>query len=202
MKIVDARGQKCPMPLIRTKKAIGEQDGNEPIKILLGSENSKRNVTSFLSDNHIPFSISEKDGEFEIMINKKTHDISEAEVDSYCDTGMPEHEQFNIVFAKDRIGEGEEELGKMLVQGFLNTFMEMEKIPQKLIFMNSGINLVLNGSPLVTLLTEFEKMGVELLVCGTCLEYYKKMDEVAVGKVSNAYDILNATIANVKILNF
>ena len=78
----------------------------------------------------------------------------------------------------------------------------MEKLPQKIIFLNSGIDLVLKDSPAIPVLEDFEKKGVELLACGTCLEYYNKVDEVAVGKVSNAYDILNATINATKILSF
>ena len=111
-------------------------------------------------------------------------------------------ENISLVFAKNRIGEGAEELGKMLVSGFLNTFKEMEKLPQKVIFLNSGIDLVLKDSPTIPILKEYEAQGVELLACGACLDFYKKVDEVAVGRVSNAYDILNATINTGKVISF
>lgn len=202
MKIIDAIGLKCPMPLIKTKKAITEQIEGESLKILIDNEASKKNVMQFLTDNHIEYNYLENDGVHELIINKQDQDISEVPVEDYCEVSSVDNENFTLVFAKNTIGEGEQELGQMLVAGFLNTFKEMDRLPDKILFMNSGIDLVLNDAPTVDILKEYEHKGVKLLVCGTCLEYYQKMDEVAVGRVSNAYDILNATLDAGKIINF
>ena len=90
-------------------------------------------------------------------------DIENTPVNDYCESDLPQYEKFILVFAKNTIGEGEEKLGKMLVDGFLNAFMQMEKIPQKIIFMNSGIDLVLKNSQIIPILKEYEKKEGENL---------------------------------------
>jgi len=202
MKIVDVKGLKCPMPLIETKKALKDLEDNEILKIIIDNEVSKKNVLRFLKDNNISADVKEDNDIFELIINQKGLSIEDAPIEGYCTPEIKGGSDFIIVFAKNRVGEGPEELGKMLVNGFLNTFKEMEKLPQKIIFLNSGIDLVLKDSPTIPVLEDFEKNGVELLACGTCLEFYDKVDEVAVGRVSNAYDILNATINASKIVSF
>ena len=202
MKTIDVKGLKCPMPLIETKKALKEINNDETLKIIIDNETSVTNVLRFLEDNGMPVAKERKGKVVELIVNKQDSDIENVVVEEYCSTDLPSDNNFVLVFAKNRIGEGSEELGKMLVGGFLNTFKEMEKLPQKVIFMNSGIDLVLKGSPTVPILEEYEKNGVELLACGTCLEFYEKVNDVAIGKVSNAYDILNGTINASKVISF
>ena len=202
MKTIDVKGMACPMPLIETKRALKEIEEGESLKVIIDNATSVTNVLRFLEDNGLPVEKTQKGNITELTVNKQDSDIENAEVDEYCAVDLPPDNNFVLVFAKNRIGEGSEELGKMLVGGFLNTFKEMEKLPQKVIFLNSGIDLVLKGSPTIPILEEYEKLGVELLACGACLDYYKKVDEVAVGRVSNAYDILNATINAGKLISF
>ena len=189
------------MPLIETKKAMKEIDEGEALKIIIDNPTSVTNVMRFLQDNGMPAEKKQIGNITEVTVNKQDSDIESAVVNEYCEVDLPSDNNFVLVFAKNRIGEGSEELGKMLVGGFLNTFKEMGKLPQKVIFMNSGVELVLEGSPTVPILEEYEKQGVELLACGTCLEFFEKVNEVAVGKVSNAYDILNATINAGKVIS-
>ncbi len=202
MKIVDVKGQACPMPLIRTKKALKEISEGEALKVIINNESSMRNVLHFLEDNGITARMEKTGDVYEIFVNKQGEaNLEQVDVNDYCEVNYPP-EDFVLVFSKNRIGDGAEELGKMLVAGFLDTFKEMERLPKKVIFLNSGVDLVLKGSPVVPVLKEYELKGIELLACGTCLEYYDKLDEVAVGRVSNAYDILNATINAGKVINF
>ena len=202
MKIVDVKGQACPMPLIRTKKALKEISEGEALKVIINNESSMRNVLHFLEDNGITARMEKTGDVYEIFVNKQGEaNLEQVDVNDYCEVNYPP-EDFVLVFSKNRIGDGAEELGKMLVAGFLDTFKEMERLPKKVIFLNSGVDMVLKGSPVVPVLKEYELKGIELLACGTCLEYYDKLDEVAVGRVSNAYDILNATINAGKVINF
>ncbi|OQX74984.1 MAG: hypothetical protein B6D61_11150 [Bacteroidetes bacterium 4484_249] len=202
MKTIDVKGMACPMPLIETKKAMTEIEEGETLKIIIDNATSVSNVLHFLEDNGLPVEKKQDGNITELIVNKQDSDIENAEVDEYCAVDLPHDNSFILVFAKNTVGEGSEELGKMLVGGFLNTFKEMDRLPQKVIFLNSGIDLVLNDSPAVPVLKDYEKQGVELLACGTCLDYYDKVDEVAVGRVSNAYDILNATINAEKVISF
>ena len=190
------------MPLIKTKKALQELEKDETLKVIIDNDTSVSNVLHFLNDNNIPVT-QKKDGNItELTINKTDVNIDDVEVENYCEVDLPTVNDFVLVFAKNKIGEGNDELGQMLVTGFLNTFKEMNRMPKKIIFLNSGVFLVLKNSQVLPVLKEYEKSGVELLACGACLDFYKKTKDIAVGRVSNAYDILNATLDAGKVINF
>jgi selenium metabolism protein YedF len=201
MNTVDARGLKCPMPLIETKKAITNADKDTAIKVLIDNETSFKNVSHFLSDNKIEFSSEQNGDEYVIQINKQESNLEEVDAAAYCKPSLPTDNSFVVMFAKDRIGEGSEELGNVLVGGFLTTIKERDVLPEKIILMNSGINLVMKDSPAMPLLKELEGKGVDIVSCGTCLDYYEKMDELAVGRVSNMYEILESMLAVQKVIN-
>jgi selenium metabolism protein YedF len=81
-------------------------------------------------------------------------------------------------------------LGTILIKAFINTLPETTATPKTIIFLNSGIFLALKDSPVLDSLIKLEQSGVEILTCGTCLDYYKKKEELGVGNISNMYDIL------------
>lgn len=123
------------------------------------------------------------------------------EAESYCTASEQAPNSFIIVFGKDRLGEGSDDLGNMLVGGMLTTLVETERTPDKIIFINSGINLVINDSPVLSLLKKLEDRGCELLSCGTCLDYFDKMENLGVGRVSNMLEILEAMTSYSKVIN-
>ncbi len=201
MKTIDVKGRKCPMPLIETKKALKEMKQDESLKVILDSETSVQNVMRYLNDNGIAAEKQNNGKEFEIVVNKSVNEVELTEVDPYCETHVPTDKSYVVVFAKDRIGEGDNDLGYVLAGSMLNTIKEYEVLPQKIIFMNSGINLVLKGAPSLVHLTELEKKGVELITCGTCLNYFEKEDQLAVGRVTNMYEILDSLLKAGKVVN-
>jgi selenium metabolism protein YedF len=200
MKVIDVKGRKCPMPLIETKKALKELTQDESLKVVLDSETSVQNVTRYLKDNGISVELQKKGNEFELLVNKKGHEIELTEVDPYCENHESTDKSFVVVFGKDRIGEGDNELGLVLAGSMLNTIKEYDVLPQKIIFLNSGINLVLKGAPALIHLTELEKRGVEIITCGTCLNYFEKTDQLAVGRITNMYEILDSIVKAGKVV--
>jgi selenium metabolism protein YedF len=189
------------MPLVETKKALKESTAKGLIKVITDSENSVKNVTRYLKDNGIEVNVQQSGNTFELVFSKEgSKPVIEA-AESYCDTSEISNDNFIVVYTKDRIGEGSNDLGNMLVGGMLTTLSETDKIPDKMIFMNSGINLVIEGSPVLDLLINMEKKGSELLVCGTCLDYFGKTDELKVGRVSNMLEILDIMAAYSKVIN-
>lgn len=201
MKILDLTGLKCPMPLIETKKALKQLDKKNSLKIIIDNETSVKNVTHFLDDHNIPVSKNKQGDLFELFVNPPDNlTIESSDPTLWCE---PEAigGQFVVFFSKDRIGEGSEELGHALVGAMLNTLKSTERLPQKMIFMNSGINLVVNGSLFLHQMKEFAEKGVDLIACGTCLDYFGKMEELAVGRVSNMHDILESLLNSPKVLN-
>lgn len=201
MKILDVKGMKCPMPLIETKKALKEIQKDEALKIIIDNETSVKNVEHFLTDNGMSATRTEKNGVYEVVVNKQDGDLEDVQAEAYCVTPASVDNSYVVMFAKDRLGEGSEELGNVLVAGLLNTLKERDVLPDKLIFMNSGINLVLRDSPALPLLKELSDKNVDMVSCGTCLDYFGKMDELAVGRVSNMYEILESMLAVGKVIN-
>jgi selenium metabolism protein YedF len=191
MKTVDAKGQLCPTPLIMTKKALGAMALSETLEVIIDNETSVKNVTRFLEDNSFAVKAEIKDGIHHLFVNKTGEMPESAPVDDYCE--VPGSKQGNYVFAiqRNRLGDGDEELGKILIKALINTIVELDQLPKSILFLNSGIILALNDSPVLTALQNLEQQGTEILVCGTCLDFYHKKEQLGVGKISNMYDILD-----------
>lgn len=201
MNIIDVKGLKCPLPLIETKKALKQLPNDEALKIIIDNKISKNNVIRFLTDNGIKSEISRNGDVFEVIVNQHNVDLENVEAEKYCIIDIPEKDDYIIIFGKDRLGEGSEDLGFVLAGSLLNTLKEMDTLPKKIIFINSGINLVLKASPTLLPLKELEKAGVELIACGTCLNYFNKIDEFAIGRISDMYEILESMIKARKAIN-
>jgi selenium metabolism protein YedF len=96
-----------------------------------------------------------------------------------------------VAIQRNRLGDGDEELGKILIKAFINTLPENSVKPKTMVFLNSGIFLALKDSPVLDALKKLEECGVEILSCGTCLNFYNKKEELGAGKVSNMYEIVD-----------
>lgn len=190
MKEVNAKGLLCPMPLIETKKAITEAGSGETIKILIDNETSVKNVTHYLKDNGIAVETSKKGSDWELIINKGEENIENTNPEEYCEIPEAKGKSYVILFAKDKVGEGSDELGRKLVGSLLESLKAQDKLPNQLVFLNSGINLVCKGSEVLPLIVELELNGVEIISCGTCLNFFNKMDELEIGRVSNMFEIV------------
>lgn len=202
MKTIDVQGLKCPMPLIETKKALQGMDAQESLKIIIDNETSVKNVTHYLKDNGFPVTTNQYDNVWEITVQRGDEDIEHSQPEAYCAAPAETDKSYVVLFAKDRIGEGSEELGNALVGALLNSVKAMDTPPQKIIFMNSGINLVTKGSLVLHLLKDIENKGADLITCGTCLDYFGKMDEVEISRVTNMFEILESMLNVGKVISF
>lgn len=200
MKTVDARGQLCPRPLIMVKKALSETADNENMEIILDNNTSVKNVTRFLEEHQMPVHIS-KTGEVYRLLVSKTGEIPETtKAEDYCEVPAPAHPGYVIAFQKNTLGQGVEELGQLLIKGFINTLPDLDQKPTTLVFLNTGIFLALKDSSVLEALSRLQNEGIKILVCGTCLDYYQKKDALDVGIVSNMYDILGELSRAGKVL--
>ncbi|MDX9770517.1 MAG: sulfurtransferase-like selenium metabolism protein YedF [Tenuifilaceae bacterium] len=190
MRTVDAKGELCPKPLIMTKKALGEMGDNETLEVLIDNETSMKNVTRFLTDNGFTPSVRSEGDVFHVLVNKTGELPESAPVEEYCEIDLPQKSNYVVAFQRDKLGDGAEELGKILIKAFINTLPEATNQPKSLVFLNAGIFLALNNSPVIESLVKLENSGVKIFVCGTCLDYYGEKPNVGVGIVSNMYDIL------------
>lgn len=100
----------------------------------------------------------------------------------------------------DSLGRGPAELGERLMAAFFHTLLEVTPKPQTIIFMNAGVKLVVEGSAALEDLEALAGQGIELLACGTCLGYFELKERVAVGRVSNMFDISTALLEAGKVV--
>lgn len=199
-KILDARGWACPKPVIETRKAI--QTG-VPLIVIVDNKPAKENVSRLAVKLGFQIQVEEKSDGTYIHIehssseNKQIH-ITEEIAESYetCRTA-----NIVLVIATDSVGKGDDELGKILMRAFMHTFLEVKPSPNTIIFMNNGVKLAVAGSPVLEDLQELSNNGIEILVCGTCLNYFGLTDKIAVGTISNAYSIAEAMLQADKVIN-
>jgi len=187
MKTIDCRGLACPQPVMETKKAL-EKKGAEEILVLVDNPSSRENVRRFVENQGFRVTMTEEKGIFALRIKKGESNAIEkgAEERTGPAAGLV------IFIDSDTIGRGAEELGKILMRSFLQTLGASEVKPQKIIFLNSGVKLACEGSEVFEDLKELSGEGVEILSCGTCLDFFGLKKKLMVGKASNMYEILNS----------
>jgi len=194
LKTVDARGLLCPQPLIETKKVLKDLKVGEEMIILIDNTTSRQNVERFLADNGATVACKEEAGVFRLTAIKRQADMPHPNEKAYCAT--PENRGSHVVCLKsDAMGHGEAELGSILMKAFVNTIKETAPLPSAVVCYNRGIFVALKSSPVFEALQALHAQGVRVLVCGTCLNYYGKKDELGVGVVSNMYDISQALVS-------
>lgn len=181
---VDARGLECPKPVIQTKKAL-EKLKEGSILTVVDNEIAKENVSKLAKSMNLHYNVSQKEGFYYIDIFKGEEMGPELLGDE-----KPVLNDLVIMVGKDTLGEGSEELGDVLVRGYFYTLTEVEPFPKALLFINSGVNLTVTDSPVIDHLRLLESKGVEILSCGTCLDYFNLKDKLGVGGVTNMYTIV------------
>ena len=188
---VNAMGDNCPIPVIKTKKAMDALTGPETIEVLVDNEIAVQNVTKMAKGAGGEVS-SEKLGEasFKVTVKMQGAPKNDSQKDPAC---APDARSNTIVVvASDRMGEGNDELGKVLIKSFIFAVTQLEQLPKTMLFYNGGATLTTEGSDSLEDLKSLEAQGVEILTCGTCLDYYGLKDKLAVGGVTNMYSIVEA----------
>ena len=187
MKIINATGLACPQPVVLAKQAI---ENHEQVMVIVDNETALENVKRLGAKLGCLVTTQAKgDSIFEIMLTRKADMPMSQQNTAVCDTSGQPTGPFVIVCAEDKMGRGHDELGFVLIQSFLHTIAEQAEKPDVMIFYNTGVKLTLQGSEVLDDLKILERGGVEILVCGTCLSFFEVKDKLAVGVVSNMYDI-------------
>lgn len=184
---VNAMGDNCPIPVIKTKKAIAALTGPETIEVLVDNEIAVQNVTKMASGSGGKVT-SEKlgDAEFKVTIEMEGAPVAD-EAEAVC---VPDARDNTVVVSSDRMGSGNDELGKVLIKGFIFAVTQLDTLPKTMLFYNGGATLTTEDSDSLEDLKSLEAQGVEIMTCGTCLDYYGLKDKLAVGTVTNMYSIV------------
>lgn len=190
-KIVDARGLACPQPVIKAKEALkGMEEGI--LKVLVDNEIAVQNVMKLGNYEGVsPVSEKKSEGEFEILfhVNRESGNTVETAKEEECLTDARK-KGLVAVLSSDQMGGGNEELGRILMKGFVYALTQLEELPETVLLYNGGARLSVEGSQSLEDLKSLEAQGVEILTCGTCLNFYELADKLKVGSVTNMYEIV------------
>jgi selenium metabolism protein YedF len=197
MKEIDARGQACPAPVLMTKTAIEEKDPSI-IKVTVDNEAAKQNVSRFLQSRQFEISEVLEGNDFSVIGKKEDVVASEKSVVEKVETDI---KKIMVMVATDRVGYGDDELGSKLMISFIKTLKEMGPELWRLVFVNNGVKLTIEGSEVLPVLKEYEKEGLQILVCGTCLDHFDLLDQKQVGETTNMLDIVTAMQLADKVIN-
>jgi selenium metabolism protein YedF len=191
---VNAMGDNCPIPVIKTKKAMQALTGPETIEVLVDNEIAVQNVTKMASSSGGKVT-SEKLGEKEYKVTIEMEGAPAAAAEEEGETCMPDRRNNTVVVvSSDRMGTGNDDLGKVLIKGFIFAVTQLDTLPKTMLFYNGGATLTCEGSDSLEDLKSLEAQGVQIMTCGTCLDYYGLKEKLAVGTVTNMYSIVE-TIA-------
>lgn len=198
--VLDCSGLPCPKPVLRVKDALAA--GALALEVVVDNEASNLNVLRFArSQGHQAESTARADGGFAIRITASGTPVStEIDPELYrCDlpADIP---RVIYVIAADTMGRGSEELGWALLQTFIQTIKEIQPLPSKILLYNSGVKLVTSPSGALEALKELQTLGVEVLACGTCLDFYQLKSAIQVGQITNMYAIMSAMAEADKII--
>jgi selenium metabolism protein YedF len=188
MPVVDCRGLACPQPVITTKQALDQVKGGEMI-VIVDNASSCNNVERFARSQGCSVDIKEKGQDFYLHIHKATGKGEEEK------TQPDEKVKKVVVYINSHLlGEGDEALGSFLMKAFLKTLLDLDTLPSRLILVNSGVQLATEGSKVLETLQVLSEKGMEIVCCGTCIDFYELKGKMRVGVISNMYDITQSML--------
>lgn len=192
---IDARGEACPIPVVRTLKALGALAGPGSVETIVDNEIAVQNLTRMGEGKGCTVA-TEKTGEGEWRVTVTTPvalSVLEAEAESAtCDVPAPGAQAPRCVvvaITSECMGTGDDALGRKLMASFVYSLTQLDELPSTVLLYNGGAHLSCDGSPALEDLRGLAGAGVEVLTCGTCLDFYGIADSLAVGEVTNMYVI-------------
>lgn len=183
MKTVDCRNMACPLPVVTVKRAL-EAGGGEPLTVLLDDGAPRENVTRFATGRGYAVAESQLEGGFSLVISGQPTQPTTAAVSRRA---APV-----VLVTSDRLGDGPEELGRLLMKNFIITLLDLTELPDRIFFLNSGVFLTTEGSELLEALERLGNRGVEVLSCGVCLDFFQRKEKLKAGSVTNMFTIVES----------
>ena len=190
-KNIDCRGLACPLPVVNAKKAAEELGSGDVLAVMVDNEIAVQNLTRFAE--HKGFGVSaEKKGEKEYVVTMNisgtaAENVKEEEVACAMDT---RRKGMLVVLSANVMGTGDPKLGTSLMKAFVFALTKQDQLPDTILCYNTGASLTCEGADTLEDLKLLESEGVTILTCGTCLDFYGLKEKLAVGTVTNMYDIV------------
>jgi selenium metabolism protein YedF len=189
MDILDCRGQSCPVPVTETKKLI-EQYRPTDVKVRVDGAVPRDNVQRFLESRGYGVTVEPTADGFLVVGSRLAGETAEED----------REKRVSVFIDCETLGRGDDDLGRILMKSFVITLKELKPLPWRIIFMNGGVKAAAEGSELLPHLQELENLGVEVLSCGTCLDFFHLKEKLKIGRVSNMFEIINSLTESSSVL--
>ena len=187
---VNAIGDACPVPVVKTRKAMETIKGAEVVETLVDNEIAVENLKKMAGQ--MGYQVKDQkleEGKYSVQIMVTEAEKTEKIQADICDCRPTAASDKVVVIRRNVMGEGDPELGKVLIKGFIYALSQQEELPKTILFYNGGACLTCEGSASLDDLKELEHRGVKILTCGTCLNFYGLSEKLKVGEVTNMYEI-------------
>jgi len=183
---IDCRGLDCPQPVINTRDALAGATAN--LLVIVDNEGSCTNVTRVAESQGARVEVAREGADYHLTI--EPGHVAPAEEESTIEGTTSGKGSMVVYVASEGMGRGDEELGAILMAAFLDTLSQFKGELSHAVFVNAGARLAVEGSPVLEQLRQLEQIGARVLVCGTCLNHFGITDRLAVGNVSNMFEII------------
>lgn len=184
-KKLDCRGLACPMPVIKAKQML-EENENIILDVTVDNDVARQNLEKLASSMNLK-SDYKKDGENFVVSIEKGENVENVQ----SDVLIGEARQ-TMLIKTATLGYGDDTLGATLMKGFIFTLTQSKPFPKKIMFLNGGVKLTSDNEETIKNLKVLEDAGVEIVSCGACLDFYGLKEKVKVGKIGNMYDIVDS----------
>jgi len=193
MKTIDTKGFSCPKPLIMLKTALMEAGEGEKLRVITDNETSMKNLVTFLRDQGVEPEVKTSGKVHTIVTEKPEKNMTEVRPEKYCEPD-PVRNDYVVCLKSDLMGTGDPELGKVLIESFMDHLKLQEHLPTHVILYNSGVKLAMKVSPVCSSLSELEERGTRIMLCGTCVDHFGIQYDIGVGMISNMVSITERLI--------
>lgn len=191
MRDLDVRGLSCPAPVVSVKKEL--EAGGGGLRVLLDDGAPRENVTRFAKGRGYAVQEEPLEGGFALTLTGgAAGDAAGAGGAALPQAGA--RGGAVLLISSDRMGDGPEELGRLLMRNFIMTLLEVPELPDRIFFINTGVLLAAAGSEVAEALESLGNRGVEVLSCGICLDFFKKKESLAAGGVTNMFSIAESLL--------
>lgn len=198
--LVNAVGEQCPIPVVKAARALREMTEPGTLEIRVDNEIAVQNLTR-MAAGHSLAAHWERTGEREYVVTVEVSaPVGGAPLEEPEMVCAPAGGGLLVAVDTDIMGRGSEELGRTLMKGFLFALTQLPSLPETMLFYNGGAKLTVEGSEALEDLKKLEAQGVEVLTCGTCLNFYGLTDKLAVGSATNMYAIVEKLAGAARVI--
>ena len=198
--VLNCENEPCPNPVLRCKRLLDEQTPQK-MEVIVDNEAAMDNVSRYLASKGMRIDETRKDGTLWTIKASSQDPQASASQDGLENAKSPDAAKILVFLTADTMGAGDDTLGSRLMGNFLNTLPELGDTLWRIIMVNGAVKLATATNPAVEALKKLEAAGVSILVCGTCLEFFKLMDQKAVGQVTNMLDVVTSQQVADKIIS-